>query len=329
MDPLITIGVPTKNRAWCLAKVLDAIQQTDYPKNRIKLVFIDDYSTDKTWQIFENWVSQHGSKYYDVKLLRQHTNIPEARNICLAHAEGVYLLYWDSDVIPPRKDFLRSLVNTLEKDILIGAIGSSYVYEKPSLLTKVKKPPVSRYTNALYLGYTLIRYEIFKKVGGFNEEMLVGEDTEFFIRMIEKTDYKVKWAPEPVLHLRSPGARTTSPGGFLKLLRFSFKDRASGYFKEFKNLPLFLRFRIIYYLFLPISWMIVFFMYLFGFLSFWLTISWFFISLIPPLASAIRYSGIRCGIVTALTTNIPTGLALSYGILREAIYSSVNPSSRK
>lgn len=43
-EPLVTIGMPIKDREWCLQEVLITIKNLEYLKEEIKLMFIDDYS---------------------------------------------------------------------------------------------------------------------------------------------------------------------------------------------------------------------------------------------------------------------------------------------
>ncbi len=317
----------TKNRAWCLPRVLESVEQTSYPRTQLKVVIVDDYSDDGSWEILKEWESHHKSSFRDIVLLREHTNIPEARNLGLANAEGKYILFWDSDVIPPSEEFLGQIIGIMESESDIGAVGCSYVYEDPKLGRRLDKPPVSRKTHAVYLGFTLVSSEAAHEVGGFNEAMNVGEDTEYFIRMTEKTRRKIIWAPKPVLHLRKPGAITTSPGGFVKLIKYTYRERAKGYRKQFGVLPRFLKMRVAYYLSLPLSWMGLVVLLLFGLLNVWIALGLAVCAVLPALSSAVRNLGFRSGVVTAVTFYIPTGIALAYGILVDSVRArSGNPA---
>lgn len=319
--PLITIGMLTKDRAWCLPKVLKSIKDIEYPKERLKLVFVDGCSTDGTWDIIKTWANRNEEIFHGIVPLRKKTNIPEARNLCLTHAEGSYILFWDSDVIPGSPDLISQILGIMERDLDIGAIGCSYIYENPSFLLRIQKAPVSRYTNGVFLGFALIRLEILRDIGDFNENMSVGEDTEIFIRMREKTHCKIMWGPTPCLHLRSPGTAVSGPTKFSEWLRYTYGHRAEAYFKEFGNLPVFLRVRVLYYLLLPVLWIGVLLLLSLGTFGIWLTIALILSSLIPPLALACNNSGFRSGLITGITFFLPTGIALSYGVLREAIRS--------
>ena len=307
--PLITIGIPTKNRSQYVRKVLDALSSLQYPKEKIKLVFVDDYSTDGTYEILTEWSSKINKSYYDIALVQEQTNIPQARNICIKHMVGDYLLFWDSDVIPPG-NLLKEMISIMREDPSLGIIGADYTYDA-SLHIKYK-PTVNKMTHAVYMGFTLIRREVFDVVGGFNENLSVGEDTEFCIRVMEKTNYRIMWAPEPVLHLKRPEDRK----GLATWLKYNFSVRAEEYYRSFKNLPRFLKARILYYMGLP--WIMII-----SFISFLINMpilaSILLMYPVPSVWLVVKQRGLKDGITTWLKFNAPTGLALSYGIVRAII----------
>jgi glycosyltransferase involved in cell wall biosynthesis len=308
-EPLITIGVLTKNRAHCIREVLKAIESLKYPKDKIKLVLVDGCSTDGTFDIITEWKDKAKREgYYDVVVIQAPTNIPQARNLCIEHMEGKYLLYWDSDVVPP-PELLLEMVNMMERDRSIGIMGADYVYE-PSLRMRYI-PTVSMKTNAVYMGFTLIRREVFDVAGKFNELLSVGEDTEFCIRVRERTGYLIYWAPKPVLHMKRP-VDVARPGILRSWLKYNFTVRAEEYYLSWKSLPSFLKFRIAYWIFWP--WALALLTYALALLK---DVVVTLLLALYTLASAypvIRQKGIGMGFKSWMKSNVLTGLALSYGI---------------
>jgi glycosyltransferase involved in cell wall biosynthesis len=314
----VSICVPTKNSGWSLPTVLKSIETLDYPRDRVKLIFVDDRSEDDTSQILHEWTAQHKDDFYDLQFLVEPTNIPKARNLCIRHAEGEYLLFWDSDVVAYSADSLRQLLKILTANPDVGAIGCSYVYERSKAGRNFLPSPISRYTHAVYLGFTLIRKDIVDAIGHFNEGLDVGEDTEFFIRMREKTRYKVMWAPQPCLHLRSRrrydvGGPTMARRNLLsrRWLTYNFRTRADQYARQFQHLPRFLKLRLAYYALLPPLTLLAAYLatlYL-GFLALLV------LYLSPAAIFECRARGVRRGLFYLFTINIPTGIALAYGVL--------------
>jgi len=302
--------MPVKNRAWCLRRVLKAIESIEYPKCKLKVVFVDDYSQDGSYELIKEWSIKAKTQFYDVKIIRARTNISQARNLCIKQQEGRYLLFWDSDVIPP-PELLREIVEHMEHNKSIGIVGADYIYESG---TKYK-PMVNRKANAVYMGFTLIRREIFDVVGGFNENLSVGEDTEFGIRVVERTNYKIVWAPKPVLHLKKMGDMKRR-GLFKVWLAYNFHVRAKEYYDSFRNLPRFLKARVLYYLVLP--WIAIISL-IAAVMGLHILIIILLVYLVPSVYLAIEQRGFKDGITIWLKFNVPTGLALSYGVLRVAI----------
>lgn len=291
-----------------------AIESLEYPKRKIKLVFVDDYSTDGTFEILKGWKAKMGGRYYDALLIQERTNIPQARNLCVKHMEGKYFLFWDSDVIPP-KGLLKRMVNVLETDDSIGIVGADYLYEHRGILAKLQayKPITNKASHAVYMGFTLIRKEVFERVGGFNELLDYGEDTEFGIRVVERTDYKILRAPEPVLHFKYVDESKEFRHSFIEWLLYNFHVRGKQYVESFHKLPLLLRLRIFYYTLLPLVLAST------TFLAHYMGVTWilllFITYLLPGLFLTVRGSNIKMGVVSFFTFNIPTGVALSYGFL--------------
>jgi len=310
--PLITICMPVKDRLWSLKTVLNTLENIHYPKHKLKVIFVDDFSTDGSYEFLMEWALKVRSmNFYKVNVIRTRSNIPQARNICIDHMEGEYLLYWDSDVVPP-SELLLDIVKLMEKDKNIGIIGADYIYD--STLNTKYVPTLNKKTNAVYMGFTLIRKDVFKIVGKFNETLTQGEDTEFCLRVKEQSHYIIYWAPKPVLHLKRQKDVNKSDAW----LKFNFTKRAEEYLSTWNNLPRFLRIRIIYWILWP--WILGSMVYAFTLKNIGIIIVLF--SILYIFASAfpiVIQKGFIHGLEQWIRGNVPTGLALSYGILVRAM----------
>jgi len=304
--PLISICIPIKNRFQYIRNLLNAIENLDYPKKKVKLIFVDDFSTDGTYEALVKWKNEVEEKYYKVVLMRKRTNIPQARNLCIKNMEGDYLLFWDSDVIPPR-DLLSEMISIMEENPTIGMIGADYEYD-PSLKVRYK-PIVNKETHAVYMGFTLIRREVFNVAGFFDENLSVGEDTEFGIRVTEKTDYKIVWAPRPVLHLKSSSDVKRRIRAWMA---YNFHVRAKEYYKSFNRLPRILKIRLAYYIGLPLTIVLSLVLFIAGVQVLAIMP---LLYLVPSIYPPIKSRGLKEGIIVWLTFNLPTGLSLSYGFM--------------
>lgn len=314
--PLITVCMPVKDRLWSLKTVLNILENIYYPKRKLKVIFVDDFSTDGSYEFLMEWTLKARSmNFYKVDIIRAKSNIPQARNICIDHMEGDYLLYWDSDVVPP-SELLLDMVKLMEKDKNIGIIGADYIYD-PTLNIKYV-PTLNKRTNVVYMGFTLIRKDVFETIGKFNETLTQGEDTEFCLRVRERTHYIIYWSPKPVLHLKRGGIDINKPGTFKAWLKFNFTKRAEEYLSTWDNLPKFLKIRIIYWILWP--WVLGSMVYVFTLKNIGIIIVLFSILYIFASAfSIVVQKGFIYGFKQWIRGNVPTGLALSYGILVRAM----------
>jgi glycosyltransferase involved in cell wall biosynthesis len=96
MVKLLTIAVPTFNRANCLDLCLSQItSQLHECEAEVDLIISDNCSTDATQEI----VSKYLSKYPDIKYIRNSENIGVDRNIiqCFKEADSKYVLVFGDD----------------------------------------------------------------------------------------------------------------------------------------------------------------------------------------------------------------------------------------
>jgi GT2 family glycosyltransferase len=104
--PLVTVVVPTKDRAAVLPATIRSVLDQTYP--HLELVVVDDGSTDHTAEVVQRFVDADDR----VRLLQQpNAGVAAARNTGIRAARGRLLAYLDSD-------------NTWEPDFLTAAVGN-------------------------------------------------------------------------------------------------------------------------------------------------------------------------------------------------------------
>ncbi|UAB81230.1 glycosyltransferase family 2 protein [Marixanthomonas sp. SCSIO 43207] len=97
MQPLVSIIIPTYNRAHLIGETLKSIQAQTY--SNWECIIVDDRSRDSTEELITSIVNKD-SRYRYFK--RSENNIKGAstcRNIGLKHSNGKYILFFDSDDI--------------------------------------------------------------------------------------------------------------------------------------------------------------------------------------------------------------------------------------
>lgn len=176
--PLVTIGIPTFNRAdGYLRQALESAVNQTYPN--VEIIVSDNCSQDQTKTLVESFSSPR------IKYHKHSQNIGANNNFnyCLEQAEGRYfLLLHDDDMIDP--DFIDSCIKALGDQVETGVIitGTRIIDSKG----KIRSETPNRLQNcsattdfflgwfsnqvALYLCSTLYNTKRLKELGGFKSK---------------------------------------------------------------------------------------------------------------------------------------------------------------
>ena len=220
--PLVTVGFPTYNREWSLPAVLESLLAFDYPRARLRVCFVDGYSTDGTMSIIDGFVAAHAAEYEGVVVKSARSNIPEARNIIFDCARGSdYVFFLDSDITAP-PDTVGRLVGMF-KDPRVGMAALPWdnrnARRRAGFLFRaftVPRGPHEAYK--VGSGCNMVSMKAFEKVGGYNPRLVVHEDSEFSF-MMRKGGFKiVSDSSSEGTHLREIGV---DPSFYLRFMKDS------------------------------------------------------------------------------------------------------------
>jgi len=187
--PLVSVIVPTFNRADLLGHLLGALAEQAYPSSLLELIVVDNSSTDGTAELVERWSKVMG---YPVRFVRKQNEGPVAsRNLGASQARGRVLAFTDSDCVPDPRWVLNAvhyLTGNPDVSIVCGpmrALGS----EGAGLLDAQHEETI-RDTGLYPSGNLIFRRECFERAGGFDEQfgiypwgaLVRGEDTDLVWR---------------------------------------------------------------------------------------------------------------------------------------------------
>lgn len=205
---LVSIIIPCFNAIkytkQCITSVLT---NTSY---NYELILINNGSSDGTRKYFQNLKRNLKTNKYLNKItilqFNKNLGVAKALNLGIELSIGKYVCYLNNDVIVS-KDWLNNLTDKLNKNNKIAIIGTLFnAYEDKKLVKTIEKDTneISRIANFISLKNKnklkkaktihglcmLIRKNIFKKVGLFNENFYpcFGEDIEFCNR-VKKAGY--------------------------------------------------------------------------------------------------------------------------------------------
>ncbi len=117
--PALTILIPMHNEEAVAEGVLNALVESDYPKDRCEIIPIDDHSGDRTPEILQRF----SQIYPYIKPLHRRSGLrgkPVALNDGLKAASHEIVIVFDADYLPPR-GLLRDLAMAF-LDPEVGAV---------------------------------------------------------------------------------------------------------------------------------------------------------------------------------------------------------------
>jgi hypothetical protein len=185
---LVSVIVPTYNRAHLVIKAMDSVWQQTY--RSIELIVVDDGSTDDTQETIDQWSKTHGndSDFQTVYLRQDNSGAPAARNLGLIESRGEFIQFLDSDdALSPTKlehqvaclshgqlDFTYCKVEYRDEDQrLVGVAGSDMAEGNAAYVTshlwKILAP--------------LYRRNCCLSVGPWNEQLRACEPYEYAARL--------------------------------------------------------------------------------------------------------------------------------------------------
>ena len=197
--PFVSVIIPVRNRPMEIEACLRSLGEVVYPQEKFEIIVVDDASTDHT---------ASSVSAFPVQLipLKENKQASYCRNLAASKARGDILAFIDSDCLAEPL-WLQELIPAF-KDPSLGAVGGmvdSYFVEssldlyeqvKSSLIVGFRAKRSLERERFFYVPSCnlLARRDLFLKLGGFKEELSVGEDVDLCWRM-QDAGYHVEFRP--------------------------------------------------------------------------------------------------------------------------------------
>ncbi len=188
--PLVSVVIPSRNSENTIADCLKSvISQLHRP---LEIIVVDSFSTDSTAEI---------AKTMGATVMLYNGGRSAQKNWGARFANGEYLYFVDSDfklepnVISSCLEAIKSADGVVirNQDIPSGSRLSQLIASRRRILSY----------DPLNVAIRFVKREVFYNLGGFDQELYVGQDTEFHRRFLER-GFKMRYSEAREWHLGSP-----------------------------------------------------------------------------------------------------------------------------
>lgn len=169
---MFSVIIPTYNEERFIRRCLDSIRAQRVAPDQVEIVVVDNGSTDQTLTICQ--------EYTDRILSHPELRVGAMRNQGAAKARGQVLAFIDADCIAD-----AGWLAAAEASLAAGSCVTGDSYDIPSDPHWIERAWFAqehrgrRATHLIPAGNMIVPRELFLRLGGFNEQLLTGEDAEF------------------------------------------------------------------------------------------------------------------------------------------------------
>lgn len=221
-SPLVSVVIPTYNRATELERALKSVLSQTYTKWEVLIV--DNYSTDSTDKLVKSFCDSR------IKLFKIHNDgvIAASRNLGVKYSSGSYVAFLDSDDwwMPNKLEeslkYLEQGMDIVYHDLfLIKKINQRYFWRK-TRTRELKKPVFEDLVvngNTLNNSSVVLRKRVLDEIGEFSENrtLIATEDYIAWLKAAKYTE-RFKKIPQTLGYYWIGGNNTSNPERTLRLL---------------------------------------------------------------------------------------------------------------
>ncbi|MDE6237933.1 MAG: glycosyltransferase [Muribaculaceae bacterium] len=184
----LSIVIPVRNREKLILRALDSVYNQTY--RPIRLIVVDNDSTDGTPEAVAKWKEAHESEDFSVKIVSEtRPGAAAARNRGLLEVDTDYMLFFDSDdVMLP--ELAITVMEAFEKNKKLDLVywRTAYINAKEEVIPKrfAKLDLIRRqiYNAVLSTQAYAIRTSFIKRIGGWDSSLKAWDDWELGLRIL-------------------------------------------------------------------------------------------------------------------------------------------------
>lgn len=229
--PKISVVIPTRNRAQYLSQALDSVFAQTYPASEI--IVVDDGSTDDTRLKLDTLIREDRIRYF----LQSQRGVSAARNKGIEFTQCPFIAFLDSDdLFLPTK--LEKQMRVFEINPHLGFVHCSFskfndqgkdlgIRDTSRFAGKIYPGILHEWSVLMAMPCLLVRTEVIREIGGFDEQMTWAEDLDLWRRIARRYDVGV--VPEALVRVRVHATSTSfdrsgGVSGFERYLEKAFEE---------------------------------------------------------------------------------------------------------
>ena len=192
-DNMVSIILPTYNRAYCLQESVETVLHQSYDK--FELILVDDGSTDGTEELVSEWKDDR-IRYCKTSL---HQGASAARNYGIQQVQGKYIAFQDSDDLW-HSDKLAKQIKLLEqtgpevgfsyhKIVYCMEDHSTMIIPSENILNECKSGDIYEqllWDNLVPCPALVIKKEVLEEIGLFDTSLKALEDYDLALRVAKQ-----------------------------------------------------------------------------------------------------------------------------------------------
>ncbi|MBP6556926.1 MAG: glycosyltransferase family 2 protein [Flavobacterium sp.] len=200
--PLVSIIIPTFNRANLIAETLNSVKMQTY--SHWECIIVDDGSTDTSEEVIAEFCNNDNRFHYYKRPENLKKGANTCRNFGLQHSQGEYINWFDSDDVM-YAGFIEKKLNAFMQNPATDVVSSGFVkYNSKEGITSreyntdLKATPLMEYANnklALNTPTFLYKRTVLNHIS-FDENLTRAQDLDFTFRIISKPNLNVVYINE-------------------------------------------------------------------------------------------------------------------------------------
>jgi cellulose synthase/poly-beta-1,6-N-acetylglucosamine synthase-like glycosyltransferase len=216
--PSFSIVVPVKNEGRLVGRIFESLQNLNYPKDKVEIVFVEGGSNDNTFEICKQFAAVDGR----VRVLQQTASNgkPCALNFGLSKCEGDIVAVFDADNVPASDALLKAAAYFEDSSVAALQGRTLSINSGQNMLTQFISYEEAVWCEAYLSGKDalglfvhlkgscqFLKRDVLQRLQGFDEKLL-SEDMEISARLAEN-GYNIRYARDVCAWQESPSTLKT------------------------------------------------------------------------------------------------------------------------